>query len=180
MVPFQPFDTYDYARIVEDFINKILPNKTTLIGHSFGGKIATVVASESKKIEKLILVNASGIDEKNRLTQLQIFFYKRIKIFLRLLPKRVFDKIHNRIYKQAGSQVESFKRIVVQDVNHEAQKIKVQTIIVWGDLDKEVTTYQAKRFRELISGSILRIVWGTGHHPHLEKPDKFYAVMDEY
>ena len=179
-MPHQPFDTYNYANIAKQFIKQYGGKENILIGHSFGGKISAVVASKSNNIGKLILVDSSGVDEKNLLTKLQIFFYKKTKIFLKLLPKQMFKRVHATIYKQAGGMVESFKKIVIQNVDKEARNIRIPTLIIWGELDREVTTDQAKKYRALIPHSTLRIIWGAAHHPHLEKPDKFYALLLEY
>lgn len=173
-------DTYDYVKIVVDFIKEMNLKDLILIGHSFGGKISVVVASENGSIKKLVLIDASGVEEKNLLTKIQIFFTKKIKYFRFILPKSVMKKIYGRIYSQAQGKVGSFKKIVIQNVDREAEKIKVPTLIIWGERDKEVTTLQAKKFRSLIKNSTLRIVWGASHHPHLEKQDKFLEILDEF
>lgn len=178
-LPFEPFDTFDHANFVIDFINKLKITRPILLGHSFGGKVSIIVATKTG-LKKLILVDASGIEERNFRTRTQIFVYKRLKFLIKLLPSNIRGRIYSNLYSEAGSMVTSFKKIVIQDVDKHATKIQVPTLIIWGENDKEVTTYQAKKFHRLIKNSVLRIIWGAGHHPHLEKPEKFMNLLNEY
>lgn len=177
----QPFDTYDYAQTINRFIEKLNLQNITLMGHSFGGKIGTIIASDNPKIKKLILVDNSGITNRNIVTSLKMYVFKIIKFFL---PKKLSEKFSNTLssedYKNAGSLRESFSQIVKQDTRESAKKINAPTLIVWGENDKDVPLSSAKILKEIIPNSTLRIVWRTTHHPHLEKPDKFMEIIEEY
>lgn len=182
--PKMGFDTYDYAKLINALIRKLKLYNITLVGHSFGGKVAVVVASKNDSIKKLILVDASGIDEKSFISSLKIILSKIIKPVTKFLPEKVGDFVFNSLassdYKNAGNLKDSFKKIVRQDVEKEATKIKIPTLIIWGDKDNEVTTNSAKKFKSLIANSTLRIVWNAGHDPFLEKPDKFLEILREF
>jgi len=41
-----------------------------LLGHSMGGRIGIVLASENKIVKKLLLVDSSGIERKNLYTKI--------------------------------------------------------------------------------------------------------------
>ncbi len=177
----QPFGTYDYAKLINKFIEKLDLKEVTLIGHSFGGKTGIVSASTNTRIKKLVLVDNSGINTKSLTTRLKTNLYKMIRLFL---PKKIAAKFSNILssedYRNAGDLLASFKKIVREDVSEDAKKIKVPTLIVWGENDKEVPLTSAKKLKSLISSSTLRIVWRTGHHLHLEKPEKFLEIIYEF
>lgn len=183
-LPNTAFDTYDYAQIINQFIKKIGIKNITLMGHSFGGKVSTILAANNDAIKKLILVDASGIDEKSFMIKIKKTITKIIKPVTVLGPEFlrhfIFSKLASDDYKNAGGLKESFKKIVAQNMETEAKIINIPTLIIWGDKDKEVTIYAAKRFRSLIKNSTLRIVWNTGHNPFKEKPNKFMEILEEF
>ncbi len=178
------FDTYDYAGLIGNFIDKLNLKNTILIGHSFGGKISIVITSQNNLIKKSILVDPSGITNKTLITSLKIGLFKILKPLIKILPKPIRNNLINLFtsedYKNAGDLKESFKKIVVQDVSSDAKKITVPTMIIWGENDKEVPISSAKKLKSLIKNSSIRIVWKAGHHPHLEKPEKFLEIVEEF
>lgn len=176
-MPAKTLSTYDYADIINSFVQKLDIKNFTLIGHSFGGKIATVLASKDTNIKKLILVDASGMNIKNLFVNLKISLSKTLKLFSFILPRHF---LVSSDYKTAGPLLDTFKKVVGEYIEKDAQKIKTPTLIIWGDKDKEVNLNHAKKFKSLINGSKLRIVWGTGHDPFLEKPNKFLEILYEY
>ncbi len=180
-LPKETFDTYDYAKLVNKFIEKLNLKNITLLGHSFGGKIGIIVASKNSVINKLILVDNSGIKQKTLLKFIKTAFYKIAKIFL---PKKITMKIANYIssedYKNAGDLLPIFKQIVTEDISESAKKINIPTLIIWGENDKDVPLSSAKKLKNLIPNCTLRIVWRAGHHPHLEKPEKFIEIVEEF
>ena len=60
------------------------------------------------------------------------------------------------------------------------QKIKNETLIVWGDQDKAYNFNQVETLNNNIPGSVLRIIKGCSHNVHLEKPDEFNRVVEEF
>ncbi len=179
--PKSAFDTYDYADIVTKFIQKLNLKGITLIGHSFGGKIGVIVASTNSNVNKLVLVDISGIIEKSLARSIKTGIFRTTKIFLpKSISKKIANKISSEDYKNAGNLLETFKKIVSQDISNEAKKIRIPTLIIWGENDKDVPLSSAKKLQTLIPSSTLRIVWRTGHHPHTEKPEKFLELIYEF
>src|SRR5260221_2346093 len=180
----QGFGTYEYAEVVNKFIDKLELTTITLMGHSFGGKTSMAIASENEKIKKLILVDPSGVENKTLTAKVKKSVFSFIKPVQKLLPISIKNKLFNFFassdYKTAGALKESFKIIVSQDVSEDAKKITIPTLIVWGDKDKEVPVATAKKLKSLIKHSTIRIVWGTGHDPFLEKQAKFLEIIEKF
>ncbi len=177
----RPFDTYDYAELVNKLVEKLDLKNVILAGHSFGGKISVIVASNNTNIRKLVLIDISGINEKSSMLSVKKYLFKLGKIFL---PKNIAEKLSKSLssddYKSAGNLRESFKKIITQDISQEASLIKIPTLIIWGEKDSEVPLSSARILKNLIKNSTLRIVWNTNHHPHLEKPEKFLEILKEF
>lgn len=178
------FDTYDYVKFVEEFIKKFKLRDYILIGHSFGGKIAIILSSRHNSVRKLFLVSPSGINNRPLLILLKIYIFKLTKIGLFFLPNAAKKKIALLFappdYKNAGVLEETFKKVVSQNIRQQAKKIKVPTIIFWGEEDREIKPNNAVRLRSLIKNSHVRIIWQKGHSPQIESPDKFYNILREY
>ena len=174
---------FEYAEIVEKFIKKLGLKKITLIGHSFGGEIALVIAAKNPVyLEKLILVDSAGVDKAGFWTKVKIKIFKIGKIVP--LPKQLYEalvwRLGSKTYASAGKLRTSFKKIENQDVSYLIPSIKTPTLIVWGEKDLVLSVNWARKMKDLIKNSTLRIVWGVGHHPHLEKPNKFLEIIKEY
>lgn len=181
--PGSSLDTYDYANLIYHFLKKIKLSKITLMGQSFGGKISLIIASRHPElINLLLLVDNAGLEKRSITTNFKIILVK----ILNTLPVPIKIKnnikylLSSRDYKKAGKLSNSFKQIISQNLDKEANKIKVETLIIWGDKDQEVPIKWAKKAKTLIKNSTLRIVYGAGHHPHLEKPDQFLEILSEY
>lgn len=174
---------FDYANIFSEFINKEKLNNVTLVGHSLGGKISVVLANINPHIKKLVLISPSGFSKKAFFVAVKIFVYRILKPFVFLLPKaiksRIIKLVASEDYLQSGSMKETFKQVVKDDVVSSARQIKIPTTIVWAEFDEQVALPSSKYLKSLIKNSLLRIVWRSGHHPHLEKPEQFMQILNQ-
>ena len=182
--PNTDFDIYDYATLVEDFLNKLKISKCTILGHSFGGRVAIILAATTSLCDKLILVDSAGFVTNTGLTSNKQILYRCAKTFAKFLPNRLVIKIRNisgsEDYKNAGELRNTLVKVVNQDLTHLLKDIKAATLVVWGDKDSQVGVWRTGIFRREIPNSLIRGVWGSGHSPHLEKPEKFLEVLREF
>lgn len=166
-------DIYWYAELVRQFISKNKLKNITLLGHSFGGRIGIILGSQNI-LDKLILVDAAGVEERSWKTRIKVLIAKIAK----LLP--FSSGFVRRFYEQHGEMAGVFKKIIKQKLDNDAKKITAPTIIIWGENDKVLAVKWGKKLRNLINGSTLRIVWTAGHSPHQEKSDRFLRILNEY
>ena len=55
---------FDYANIINEFVIKLNLESSILIGHSFGGRIISILTTNYKtKYKKIILINVAGLKE---------------------------------------------------------------------------------------------------------------------
>lgn len=179
-MPNSTYSIYDYAIFVEHFLDKLGIKKITLMGHSFGGRIGIIFGAKTKKLEKLILVDAAGVEKRSPVARIKIFVFKLAKLFL---PKNIIESLRNRLgsldYKSAGSMRNIFLKVINEDLSYLLSQINVPTILIWGERDKEIALWKIKKMKNEIPYAKLRVVWGTGHDPHLEKPNEFMEILKE-
>jgi len=56
----------------------------------------------------------------------------------------------------------------------------IPTLIVWGDGDTIIPVSHAYSAHEVITGSRLEIITGSGHFPHVEAPERFLGVLTDF
>jgi len=182
--PSDNFDTYSYASFVQAFLKKLGISKAIVLGHSFGGRVATILAATTSLVEKLILLDSAGIENLRWDKKIKVRIVHTLSPLKKILPKKLTYKIGGLLgspgYKQAGEMRKIFTQVVSQDLIHLLPKIKVPTLILWGDRDKVLNPKLTKVYRRLIPNSQVRIVWGAGHHPHEDKPNKFLEILNQW
>ncbi|NTU73833.1 alpha/beta hydrolase [Candidatus Roizmanbacteria bacterium] len=176
--PDSDYSIYDYANFVKDFLGKISCKKVSLLGHSFGGRVGIILGANTSLIDKLVLVDAAGIEKRSALAKIKIFCFKVLK---HLLPSQALIILRNllgsRDYKSAGTLRNIFIKVINEDLSYLLSKIHNSTYLIWGENDEEVPISKAKRMKKMIPNSRLRIVWKAGHSPHIEKQAEFKEIL---
>lgn len=182
--PNSTFGMQEYSNFVNEFINKMKLENIILIGHSFGGKISIEIASENSKIDQLFLISPSGIENRSFIVNIKNIISKILRVLLFWLPEKFKENyrfiIGSRDYINAGKMREIFKKVINEKMISYAENIDLPTIIVWGEKDEELNLKNAKLLKSLIKNSTLRILWGVGHSPNIESPEKLVNLLSEY
>lgn len=177
----RPFSIYDYADFVEHFLGKLNIQKVTLLGHSFGGRIGIILGSKPNMLEKLILVDAAGVEKRTLVAKAKILFFKLVKTFLpKALSERLRHSLGSPDYRTAGALRATFLRVINEDLSYLLPKIAVPTLLIWGSKDTEVTEWKIKRMKQTIPQVKLRVVWEAGHSPYMERPGEFMEILKEF
>ena len=180
-----------YADIVYNFINKLNIHNPILIGHSFGGRIISLLASSYNiKIKKLLLIDVAGIKKKKNIKLIiKQTTYKLLKKLGLILPKKLrkkyldflFDKFSSTDYKSLDKKMlKTFQNVVKEDLTCFYQKIKLETLILWGEYDSETPFTDGIKLHKLIKNSALIKIDETTHFPYLEKKYLVSRIIYEY
>lgn len=168
--------TQQYAKIIDDFISLLKIDSPIVIGHSFGGRVAIILASQ-KLVSKLILVDSAGVKPKFSLKKkLKIWVYKiKKKLKLNTVGSGSSD------YKNLSSNMKSvFVKVVNTHLNKYLKNIQVPTLLIWGKDDKETPLYMAKKINKLISGSGLVILNNCGHFCFADNYVAFCKIISAF
>lgn len=175
------YGTYEYADFVTAFLRKLEIPKVSVLGHSFGGRICIILGARSPAIEKLILVDSAGTNTINPILK---YIVLAVKPLLSVLPNVIANKVRQLLssqdFLQAGSMKDIFKKVISEDLTHLLGLIQSDSLVVWGSEDKVLNVNNTKVFHQRIPNNIVRIVWGAGHHPHIDKEEVFIEIIEEF
>ncbi len=185
--PTSAWGVKQYRNCILEMFDKLNISNPTILGHSFGGRIAISIASYNKNIEKLILVNSAGIKPKRRLNYyIKVYWFKLAKNILKLLRmKKTIEKLRNNVgsadYRNASPIMKKILiKIVNTDQKSELHKIKADTLIIWGKDDSATPLAMGKVLDKHITNSGLVVMEKCGHFSYLEKPLNFSKIVNHY
>ncbi len=187
-VPKQVFNSNNYAKIIEKFINKMRIKKPSLLGHSFGGKVSLRLAAENGDlIDKLVIAGASGMKTDMNLKRSIIYSLARIGHFLvpdvfnlkSLIRKKFYIRLESDYY-DAGVMKDALVKTLKEDLSSDLEKIKNETLIIWGEEDRAVPLKYGIRMYQKIKNSKIVIVEGMGHFLHTHNPKLFITYVEDY
>ena len=210
----KPFDSrysvFDQAELLAQLIvDKDLRN-LTLVGHSFGGGIALLLALEANerlegRITKLVLLDS-------------IAYPQNIPVFFRLLdvplvsrlgvsmiPPSVQTRVALRIAYFDDSKIDqdevdayaaplrtaagkhaiiySARQIVpdgLAEISERYKTIELPTLILWCDHDRIVPLEVGLKLRRTLPNSTLRLVEDCGHMPQEEQPESTLKLLQGF
>ncbi len=180
----------DFTHLIETFAQQLQIKRPTLIGHSFGGRIAILMASRSD-ISKVVLVDAAGIKPKRSIKYyLKVYSFKTgRKIASLLLPSALADKIiegwrnknGSADYQQASPIMRAvMSKCVNEDLKYVMPDISAPTLLIWGRNDTATPLQDAHTMESLIPDSGLVTFDGCGHYSFLDNPYGFRKVLCEF
>ena len=181
------FDTiYDLVHFYLALIDQLPCDRVALLGLSFGGWLAAEVAVVcSHKLSKLILVDPVGIKISGPTDRdiLDVF---------NTHPDEVKRRSWHDPAKAPDYDAMTDEELVVHARNWESlclyawhpfmynpqlkrwlERIRVPTLLLWGDSDRVVTPDYGRAYSSLIPGSRFELIENAGHHPEIEQPERF-------
>lgn len=176
--------TTDYADNIARFIISQNYKNLTVVGHSFGGRIAVVLAGKYPQlVDKLVLVDSAGLKKFSIKKWLAIKRYNRLKKRAQK-NKKAKEKLKHMgssDFKACNDDLKrTFVKVVNQALDDFASRIKCPTLLIWGQKDNDTPLWMAKRYNKLIKNSGLVVFKKCGHFCFLEKSNLFVAVLKSF
>ena len=146
--------TSDVARIVELLMIHMNASKDIILGHSFGGKVATLL---DPKV--LVLVGSAGIYISKPLkVRAKIALFKTLKIFGFAKLRSLFVADDAKTLSEPMYQ--TFKNVVDEDFADEFSNYNGKALLCWGQADTATPLSSGKKIDELIEDSTLKVYEG--------------------
>jgi pimeloyl-ACP methyl ester carboxylesterase len=185
---------YDLVHCYLALLDALPYDKLTLMGFSFGGWLAAEIAVKAtRRIDKLVLVDALGIKISDRETP-DIFdvFNKH--------PKEVrarswhdpdkcapnYDDMEDDELVNIANNRDALCRYGWHPYLHNPQlkrwlgNIKAPTLVLWGASDGIVKPAYGEAYAKLIPGARFDLIPAAGHHPYLEQPKAFVERVSAF
>jgi len=186
--PDHPIGARSYADVTLDALAQVGSGPFTLIGHSFGGRVASVIAANRPElVRSLVLTGVPLIRLRTpgkpplgfRLAR----FANRIGVFSDDRMERMRRSRGSADYRAAtGVMRDVLVKVVNETYEDELGRIRCPVHLVWGDGDTEVPLAVAVRAREILEQSgtpvTLTVLPGVGHHTPLEAPGALRATLE--
>jgi pimeloyl-ACP methyl ester carboxylesterase len=189
------FDTvYDLVHLYLEMLDTLPGDKVALVALSFGGWLAAEIAvSSSHRLAKLVLVDPVGIKVSDRETPDILDLFEKSP-----------DEVRRRSWHDPDRFAPDFnamsdEALVVYARNREALclyawhpymynpqlprwlgRIKVPTLLLWGESDRVVTPDYGRAYSRLIPGSRFELIERAGHHPEIEQPEAFVERVSRF
>jgi pimeloyl-ACP methyl ester carboxylesterase len=181
----------DYANFVKQRISQLPNRPIAILGHSFGGVVATSLAANNPAIcTKLIICGAPIIRRKRGISKSIIWLAAKMGKILFKLPfvekldvfaKKAFYRIiHSDYNKTSGIQREIFKKIIQEDQSGILSSISIPTLVIFGDKDTYVHPSDGEKIAHMIVGSKLEMVSGGKHGLHIQQPENLFRIIDNF
>ena len=184
------------AKAILNLLEKKEIKNFNLLGHSMGGMIVqemTKLAGE--KILKLICYGTGPrgdipgrfetIDqsrEKLKINGLELTANRIAKTWFIKEDKAKYFYLCDEAGKQTSLEATDNGLIAMKNWNgvENLQNINNETLIIWGNQDKAYNFNQIETLNDNIPNSNLKIIKDCSHNVHLEKPDEFNIIVEEF
>lgn len=206
--PENDYSVEQYVRFVTAVMDQLGVQRFVLGGNSLGGQIAWATAvALPQRVDKLILVDASGYPMESATTPLSIplgFQLARFSIFKPLventLPRGLVQKSVQAVYgdpsKVTPGLVDLYYDMTLRTGNRAAlirriqqgytgktddlALLKMPTLLLWGGRDRLIPLEFGERFARDIGNSKLVVFGDLGHVPHEEDPVRTVAEVKRF
>lgn len=139
--------TNDYVNIVLQFLELLHSSKDIIVGHSYGGKIATMLNPKN-----LVLLSSAGIlEEKPFKVKVKIALSK----LLNFLGLKNITKIFRSkdVHNLSENMYATFKNVLNEDFSSNFANCSSNTLIFWGKDDTATLLKSGEKISSLIKNS---------------------------
>lgn len=185
-------DVQDLAFFYLDFLEAMDLTGVHLVGSAIGGWIAADLAVRNTgRLKSLTLVAAAGIHVKgapkgdpfmwSEEEHIRNLFHDPKLAEARLAAPRS-EEDHDIALKNefTFARVAWEPRLYSRHLRKWLHRVKLPTLIVWGENDRLLPPVYAGEFQALIPGSKVEIFPACGHLPHVEQADRFVTTFTRF
>lgn len=166
--PKNVWTVFDYKEFTKEIILKCKEKNNfktiTIVGHSFGGRIAILLEGEHF-ITNIVLISSAGIKHQPLKVKLKICAYKLLK----KLKYKYLSKFGSSDYKNLSKKMkQTFQNIVNVDLRAFCKNFKTPCLIIAAEKDAETPLKTQKKLSKLIKNSKLVVLKNENHFGYLK------------
>ncbi len=172
----EQYATQLYQWIVDNDIGVV-----SIVAHSFGARVAVVLASMHPDIvDKLLIVGGAGLRRFSLVRTVKVLWFKlkKFAVACGLMPQSVLYGSGSVDYGAVcGTAMHNtFVKVISQDLSRYARGIICPTLLVWGKDDTDTPLWMAHRYNKLIVDSQLVLLSGD-HFAFLSNSALFANIV---
>ena len=177
--PESGFSVVDYAEQLRLFLTEQHLSRVTLVGHSFGCRVAMVLAATYPQlVEQMLLVAPAGLRRFSLARWWRVARYKIRKFFAKLHLAPAPRSSGSEDYRNCSSAMKvTFIKVVNQDLSRYARRVVCPVLIVNGRQDTATPLAHAKRLNKLIPNCQLVEIDGD-HFAFFRTPSAFAKTIN--
>ena len=210
----KPFDerysVYDQAGLLAQLIEEKDLRDLTLVGHSFGGGVALLLALEAQhrlqgRISRIVLLDSIAYPQNVPVFFRMLDMPVVSQLGIRMVPSSVQTRIALKIAYFDDSKIDpeeveayaaplktaagkhaiihSARQIVpenIESLSERYKSIELPTLILWCDHDRIVPLEVGIKLRRTLPNSALKLVEECGHMPQEEQPESTLRLLREF
>lgn len=190
-LPSSVWSVPEYARLVLGLADKLGWQSFSVLGHSFGGRLALELAANfPRRVKKVVLTGAPIIRGQGARRTIFWLIAKIGRLILWLPPFFLFrSQLRRYFYHFSGgadyAHAQGRLREILKKVIRHSQvkllaKIRQPVLLVWGDNDRVTPLDQADFLHRHLKNSRLKIISGASHKLPYEKTAEFWLAVKDF
>lgn len=171
----------DYADKLYRFLEENGLTRVTLVGHSFGCRVAMVLAARyPQMISRMLFVGPAGLRRFSLKRWWRVRRYKFRKFLARLGLAPMPISQGSEDYRSCSPSMKAtFVKVVNEDLSRYARRVKCPVLIVNGRQDSATPLAHAKRLARLIPNCELVVIEGD-HYAFFYSPQAFANTIKNF
>ncbi|MGC2486251.1 MAG: alpha/beta hydrolase [Acidimicrobiales bacterium] len=171
-----------YAHLILPTLREISESPLVLVGHSFGGRVALLVASEHPELVKELVLTGVPLlrltpPNRSPMAYRRVRWLAQHHLISEARLEAARQKYGSSDYRNASGVIRDVLVATVQE-NYESDLSSLRTPVtfLWGETDREAPPEVAERAADLVSSpTSVTVLSGVGHFVPLEATD---ALVD--
>lgn len=195
--PPKPWGVADYMEMTYALLQALGIQKTHIVAHSFGGRVAlALAATHPQVVDRMVLTGVPGLKAAPTPKQrARSNLYKALKAlgdnrFCRAVwGDKAVDGWRSRLQEKFGSadyralspeMRKTFSKVVSQDLRPYLEKVKAPTVLFWGEADTAAPLWMGQAMEREMADAGLVVMKGAGHFAYLDRYADFKAVLENF
>ncbi|NVJ54404.1 MAG: alpha/beta hydrolase [Campylobacteraceae bacterium] len=186
-----------YIGFIDTLIDNFVDKPFHLVGHSMGASIGLKYTSiHQERVKSLTLIDAAGIlhkvayseflvkykvKEKTKSDAISDFVSELPQVIDSIMPFEVDtmlnSKVSRKVILRSNPNTIAAMALAEEDFSTIPQKIKVPTLIIWGEDDKTAPPRTGYALYKLIKNSKLEIIPNSKHTPMVDNFDIYLTLL---
>lgn len=183
----------DIAYLYLDLLDRLALDDVLLVGSSFGGWLALEIAIRSNaRLGRLVLIDALGVKfgarDEAEIADIYALSADDVVKFTFADPAKAPDYavLDDAVVEEVARDREAAVRYGWRpymhnpSLTHWLHRIKIPTLVLWGDKDRIVAPGYGERLAQAIPGARFATIAAAGHYPQVEQPEKVVAAIETF